>query len=658
MKNIFKSVICLGTGVLMATSCSDFLDQTSPSEMFPDVVYNNESFAEQTITSIYSGLTKDVTYGSRFPFNYSMNTDTELADAIAEDKVKEVGRRGACNYNPSVDWADLPKSWKEMYSMIEKANSAIEGIKGSSNQSAKMKQYLGEALTLRAMLYFDLVRNFGDVPMKMEPSKSDLSNVDLPKTDRDIIMDQLLLDLQEAAGYLPWASASRSTEHITKGFALGLAARIALFEGGYSIREAAKEGYVNLSEKREGQQGYSDAVYPTMRPGDAKRTELYTLAAKCLAQVINEGPHKLNPSYKDEWTKINERTLDYSYFENVFEIAHGLDYSGEMGYTAGVRLSTDGVFGKGNSSGAVKVPAPMFYKFDAQDLRRDVTCAPYELRNAEATQTLTNNPFNGIYVGKWDVRLMGDEWKLKNLAKSTKWGYGINWVMMRYSDILLMYAEAVNELSGPNGTADGCALTAKEALRQVRARAFASADQAAKVDAVVDAASGSKDAFFNAVVDERALEFVGEAVRKYDLVRWGLLIDKIVVMLDDYRLGILNDKYPAKLWYNEATGVDAWYLLDYSSIQWYEEPVGTAYAKSASWFGSVKKSDGSIDYTNANYSAIQFLCNGLIQYDKEATGATGFLGTAADRVVNRHLLPIGANTLNTNNGAFKNSYDY
>lgn len=648
MKNVIKN-ICLGAGLLTLASCSDFLDQTSPSEMFPETVYNNEPFTEQTVSAIYSGLTKDVVYGSRFPFNYSMNTDTEIADAIEEDKVKEVGRRGASNYNASVDWADLPKTWKEVYGMIEKANNTIAGINNSNiKDSKKMKQYLGEALTLRALLYFELIRTFGDVPMKMEPSKSDLSNIDLPKTDRDVIMDRLLADLQEAAELLPWAGSTLSTEHANKGFALGLAARIAMYEAGYSIRETAKEGYVNLSEKREGQLGFSDATYPTMRPGDAKRKELYELAAKCLATVINEGPHKLNPSYKDEWAWINELKADQTYYENMFEVAHGLDYSGEMGYTAGVRISqSDGsVFGKGNSSGAVKVPAPMFYKFDAGDIRRDVSCAPYELKNADCAQTFTSSPFNGIYVAKWDVRKMSDSWLTKNKAKSQKWGYGVNWVIMRYADILLMYAEVVNELVGPNGTAEGCALTAKEALTAVRDRAFDAADKDTKVTQYINTAAASKTSFFKAIVDERALEFVGEAIRKYDLVRWGLLIDKTVEMLDAYRLAIENEDYPKNLYYKEDAAAAAWYKIDYPTVCWYEVPANATEYKSASWFGEPDK-------TKKDYLAIDYLDNGLIKYNHE----TGFEGVA-DGVVNRHLLPIGSTTIQTNNGAFKNSYGY
>ncbi len=658
MNKSIKTIFCAGASLLTLASCSDFLDQTSPSEMFPDVVYNSEIFTEQTINLVYSGMTLDHTYGCRIPLNYAMNTDCELVDAVTDETTRSANERGLCNYMPSTSWNRLPQNWSNMYTMIENANLAITGIQGSEiKDNAKMRHLLGEALALRAMLYFDLVRNYGDVPLKLEPAKSDGSNLYTPKTDRDVIMDQIRTDLMEAADLLPWAGQEGyTTEHATKGFALGLAARVALAEAGYSIRESRKDGYVDLSEKREGQRGISDATYPTMRPGDAKRKELYEFAEKCLSQVIAEGPHRLNASYENEWYLQNQLRLDQTYYENIFEIAHGLNMSGEMGYTAGVRMNTQGNnFGYSNSSGKVKVPATHFYSFDKNDQRRDVSCAPYELRGAETMQTFTNQPFNGIYIAKWDPRKMGEQWLAMNKAVTRKTGYGINWVVMRYSDILLMYAEVVNELIGPDG-AGTCGKTAKDALAEVRARAFDASLKAEKVDNYVAAAAADKNTFFNAIVDERAWEFTGEAIRKYDLIRWGLLTDKIIDMFDQHRANIANHYYPEKLYYKEDATAPNWYKIDYSSVCWFREdiPSNTTDLKEATWFGSVfKDTDAEIqDPKNELYNSMSVICRGLIQYDPQ----TGYQGPA--EVANRHLIPIGSETIINSNGTLSNSYGF
>lgn len=662
MNNKIKAMIFVGVGLMAFSSCSDFLDQKSPSEMFPEVVFGSEQYTAQSVNLIYSGLTVDHTYGCRIPLNFATNTDCELVDAITDETTKQATERGLGNYMPSSSWNKLPQNWTKMYEMIENANLVIEGINSSPiKDNTKMRYYLGEALTLRAMVYFDLVRNYGDVPMKMEPSKSDGSNLNLPKTDRDVIMDQLIADLKQAADLLPWAGKDGyTTEHVTKGFALGLAARIALAEAGYSIRESRKDGYVDLSEKREGQLGYSDPTYPTMRPGDDKRHELYQTALDCLNKVIAEGPHKLNPSYDNEWTLQNELKLDETYYENLFEVAHGLQLSGEMGYTAGIRMASKSEhFGYTNSSGKVKIPATHFYSFDPMDTRRDVSCAPYELKDATSTQTFTNQAFNGIYVAKWDVRKMNDNWLSMNKSVSQKTGYGVNWVVMRYSDILLMYAEVVNELQGPDGSG-ACGKTAKQALAEVRKRAFSSSVQNEKVDAYINNVSGNKNDFFKAIVDERAWEFTGEAIRKYDLVRWGLLIDKTVEMLDKHRANIANDVYPKKLYYKEDATAPAWYKVDYSSVCWYNTPSdeGNPEWKSATWYGNIKGTDGTLSDPKLDdlyNNPLNYVSRGLVNYNAES----GFQGPSTEcPVINRHLIPIGSTVIDDAKGVLKNSYGF
>ena len=112
---------------------------------------------------------------------------------------------------------------------------------------------------------------------------------------------------------------------------------------------------------------------------------------------------------------------------------------------------------------------------------------------------------------------------------STAKGTGINWPMMRYSDILLMLAEAENELNGPTEIA-------QNALRRVRQRAFSSTYWPTKVDAYIQSVSASKQSFFNAIVDERGWEFGGEMIRKYELIRWNLYAPKMKQMVDDLKL--------------------------------------------------------------------------------------------------------------------------
>ena len=304
MKSIIKYIIG-GMGLLSITSCSDFLDQSSPSEIKGDMVFNSLTFTEQSLNKVYAGLTLDHTYGARIPLNFGFNTDIELVDADVNKPASftESSERALGNYNGesiSGSWSKLDDNWKNCFAIIEDANLVVEGIRSSelfqegNPARNKMANFLGEALTIRAMVYFDLVKNYGDLPMKFETTKVDGSNLYVTKSDRDDIMEQLLSDLEEAANYLPWAGESGyTTEHATAGFAHGLFARIALAKAGYSIRESSKPGYETLAG--------SDGTYPTQRPGEAERKLLYERALKHLTAVIGSGVHKLNPSYADQW---------------------------------------------------------------------------------------------------------------------------------------------------------------------------------------------------------------------------------------------------------------------------------------------------------------------------------------------------------------------
>lgn len=633
MKNIIKSFI-IGVGVLSILSCSDFLDQTSPSEMTGGTIFNSTAYTVQALNKVYADLTLDHTYGARIPLNFSTNSDIELIDGLGENNSIANNERGACNYNPTSGWTKLNDNWTACFAIIENANIVVEGVESSTliaegNSSRnKMLMYKGEALAIRAMVYYDLIKNYGDIPMKFETTKTDGSNIYLPKTDRDVIMERLIADLEEAITVLPWAGQSGyTTERMTKGFAHGLLARIALSYAGYSIRESSKSasGYETLAN--------SDATYPTQRPGAEKRTELYKLALAHLDAVIANGAHRLNPSIANEWYLVNQCTLDQTYRENLYEVAHGLNYSGEMGYTIGVRLNgITTTYGYGNSSGKVKLTAPFLWSFNHDDLRRDLTCATYEIKpdgSSVPVETMQSNAPFAIYVAKWDPRKMSEEWRSASKAATGKIGYGINWIVMRYSDVLLMYAEVLNDLSGADVAGPTCGLTARDALLQVRSRSFESSQQAEVQSYVNSLVSG--DTFFNAIVDERAWEFAGEAVRKYDLIRWGLLSSKIEEAKTAYTE--LIQKAPATLYYKMKAGDSN--AIDMSSICWYEVPANISEYKSVTGWGGENLTTG----TNIGY--LPYISWGLNR-----------------TVKNRHLLPLGATTVSDSNGTLQNSYGF
>ena len=641
MKKII-SAACIAMGVISMSSCSDFLDQKSPSELETTDVYNSTYYTELRVNKIYGGLTQDRTYSQDLAIVWNLNSDIELVDGLGDDATNTTSERGNMNYNASPAWSKISGVWDAIYGVIEDANDVVAGVRnsnlltnGSTSEQQAMKRYLGEALTLRAMCYLDLVRFFGDVPFKTEPSKSDLSNAYLSKTDRDEILDQLLVDLEEAVEMLPWADevGGYTTERITKGYAHGLLAQIAMTRAGYAIREKAKEGYETAS--------YSDATYPTQRPAADVRTDLYARALKHLSAIINNGTHQLNPSFENQWYLINQLQLDKTYHENLFEIPMGRNVTGELGYIVGVRMN--GVtteYGYGNSSGKLKLTAPLLYSYDKNDLRRDITIAAFEIKQDGKNtieSMLGNAPF-GLYCAKWDCRKMSNEWLQENLKATAKHMTGVNPVKMRYSQVLLYYAECLNELAGPEGSYQGDAgITALQALALVHNRAFSEASIA---NNYMNNVPRTKEGFFEALVQENAWEFAGEGYRKWDLIRWNLLVDRINAFKQTYLNDLQSGKYPDKLYFNYSDAEQT--KIDMNSVTWYSLPSNPDdYAGSVDGFGKSAVGTGKDKQVDTNLPTI----------------SSGLVGEGVV-VKNRYLMPIASTTISASNGKLHNSYGY
>jgi starch-binding outer membrane protein, SusD/RagB family len=353
-----------------------------------------------------------------------------------------------------------------------------------------MRKLYGEALTLRAQFYYEAIRNWGDLPAHFVPA-ADLPDTYLPKTDRDTIYDHLLDDLAMAAEFVPWRSqAGAPSTRITKGVVKGLRARIALARGGYSLRRDTRK-----NERR------------------ADYKKYYQIALDETKAIIDSREHGLNPVYENIFKTLHSGNRQDPSNELMFEVgAYGGNAStdSKLGYYNGLRVNTSAKFG-GGGGGIVALPT-YFYEFAPEDVRRDVTINIYEIdANSRKVLVAANNFSDGKFRRPW-TNITGTS---QNLA--------INWPILRYADVLLMYAEADNEINGAPSAA------AIEAFEQVRKRAFTGNPD--KMGATPTDYTG----FFNAIVQERLLEFGGEGIRKYDLIRWNLLGTKINETRDKLR---------------------------------------------------------------------------------------------------------------------------
>ena len=229
-----------------------------------------------------------------------------------------------------------------------------------------------------------------------------------------------------------------------------------------------------------------------------------------------DNPHSLDPRFQNIWESVCSGRQN-SANENLYEIAFGMGNNGDIGSLMGYEVQGNSKYGtRGFGGSYVTSTAYYFYSFDREDERRDVTLTwlRYTSDNKEAVNT---NPHD-VKLGKWRIYWMSDAFLAMQRTATGRIATGVNWILMRYSDVYLMYAEALSQLENPDAVHEAAGISARQALERVRERAFGAGSP--KIYAY--------DAnFLDAIIHERAWEFGGESIRKQDLVRWGLLYEKI-----------------------------------------------------------------------------------------------------------------------------------
>lgn len=491
MKNYIKlSIFSMALAAGM-TSCD--LEAPTQSTLDGSSVYSVYSLAEAEVMSIHVSFGETNSYRGRFLPYYGLNTDVEVPSGTAPSFAsKNDDKQNLLNYDTSESNGQMNtdnNAYAKFYEGIERANLAIEGLRqyGDVANNKNMAQLLGEALTLRAVIYADLTKAWGDVPARFTPNSND--NIYMPRCNRDSIYKVLLADLKEAEDYCYWPnqnSVTKTTERVSKSFVKALRARIALYAGGYGLRG----------------DGYRLSKDPELAP-----EKMYQIAKDECEDIINAGYNKLG-SFKDNFTKLCQDNVTAG-GESIWEIPFS-DGRGRVLYTWGVKHASKDQYTQQNQGG-VNGPAPyLYYDFDADDARRDITCVPYqwskELVNGKSHQELRK-------ISQWCFGKLRYEW-MKRIVTSTN-DDGVNFQYMRLADVYLMAAEAENQLGNTS--------TAWNYMEPVLARVL----PAAKVNALKAKYCASKDAFQQGIIEQRGFEFAGEQIRKADLVRWGIIDTKM-----------------------------------------------------------------------------------------------------------------------------------
>lgn len=560
MKRLYRKLVLLIFLLGTLVSCENYLEVTPVSSFGPDYVFSNVTNATQALTGVYAALGGDNGYGIRLSMYYTLDDDLMMGQG--GNPFPDNERRDIAHYNVQPSNTQLRLPFNQLYLGIERANICIQEIprmamynNGSDSEKRELRRLYGEALALRAQFYFELVRNWGDLPAQFEPSSTQ-ADLFLERTDRDVIYDQIIEDLGVAADLVPWGIPGGNNERLTQGAIRALRARIALFRGGYSLRMDRQ-----------------------MRRG-SDHLRFYQIAKQETEQIIQSGAHGLNPNFESVFKEALLARRKDPYGEILWELAMtgGSSQFGDskLGYYNGPRWNN-----LGNS--ALTFLPTFFYAFDENDSRRDVSAAPY---NINQDGTLVARTLQTMVDGKFRR-----DWIQPSTFGSNAQYFNVNWPMIRYSDVLLMFAEADNELN------NGPSPAAIAAFEEVRLRGFAGNRS------LIGTTPTDYQGFFEAVVDERAFELVGEGIRKYDLIRWNLLGKKLEETKEKLaRLANREGEYaniPSTMYYEPGQPQINW-LNSLYQPQPGQAPAGSA---SVSWAGN------GINTTILTFYAVAFTPN-------------------------------------------------
>jgi hypothetical protein len=508
MKKQTKLFIALFTGMLVLTACSDFLNEEPISTWGLDTFYTSPLEADIALSGIYSVLASDNIYGSGLSMAMESGTD----EGYYNRRWDEGWSVGLYRHTPSDKF--VKNLWTDLYKAINLCNMFIEKLDSDAFDDTEYEQYIAEAKFLRAHAYSILVNWYEEVPMVLtytvDQKSNDIAPSSLPALYKQIIGDftyatEHLLETIDA-NYIP-GRANKMAAH-------GLLARVYLKMAGYPLKDTSK----------------------------------YTDAKEQCDIIIQSGNHSISPSIMDptdpnvaltdEYRKhfMHYITNRYDLNESLFEISFrdlresGITASGRIGGLNGLSFSFGGLDdGYPNAYAYVNASPLLLDSYDAngENIRKAWNLPGMAYTSSGNAVRVSNTLATQYCPGKYRRWEPAD---YDDLDKTPEPGVfepyilleanpvpnrnftTVNMPVLRYADILLMYAEADNAINGPTAISKGY-------FNQVRARAG--------LDPINDILVNTNEKFFEQITEERFREFCFEGLRKMDLIRWEMLGERL-----------------------------------------------------------------------------------------------------------------------------------
>lgn len=512
MKN-FKYYLYTLVCAIAVSSCS--LDETSYTEIEKKNYMKNAKEAENVLLGVYRNMVKDGIYGFHLSMYFTIPSDIAKVQGNSTDGLRLIPSNA---YTSSQ--TEIATTWANLYSAIYDANNFIETLQQRIGDYDEKNYkpaaiYMAEARCLRALYYFELVRWFGHVALITNTAQSHQHPSTFTQADPVDVYKYIEADLKYAIENLPYAIDDNirkdNSFRFSKGAALGLLSKVYATWAGYPVHDTSK---------------WEDA-------------------AKTAKILVESGKHHLLKDYEQLWKNTcngiwdeEESLIEVSFYAPTVTGVAANDPCGRIGKWNGVQAS--GIRSVRNAGNWRVIPTFLRdWKEREKDKRWGLSFADYKYGKA------TDTGENGVKIvinnsGNIEDAILDDakdglkksyidnvcprKWDTEEYVNSANYLIdanlsNINWYILRYADVLLLYAEALNEWK------QGPTEEAYRAINMVRRRGFGLPVEA---DNKISDLSGLtyKD-FQTAVRNERAYELAFEGHRRQDLVRWGIYYESI-----------------------------------------------------------------------------------------------------------------------------------
>ncbi|RZK76201.1 MAG: RagB/SusD family nutrient uptake outer membrane protein [Pedobacter sp.] len=423
--------------VLAISSCKKFLDTKPTDFLNPDNYYQTEAQLEYARAGVYH----DLEFFGRNGL-WAMNWQGE--ESYMNMAVRLVTGPWNYFYTPTDQY--ITELWQRMFRGIERANVLLENVdKNKSISQQKRDAIRGEALFLRGFYYFTLAQNYGGVPLKTKATVS-IVDVDIPRATLKEVYQQIIADMEAAEQLVPDITVVGYSGGISKSAARGMLARVNLHMAGEPLNDKSR----------------------------------YVEASKWAKKVMDDAlaGHELNPNYAQVFINVAQDKYDIK--ESIWEVEFTGNRTDAFRETGWVGMSVGPVSANtatGRTDSRLSITSTFYDSYTAGDNRKwwNIAHFAYSATGVSGTKTMSALPAN--QNAKNLLRPAKYRREYETLLPKTNTETPQNMTMLRFSDVLLMYAEAENEIHGVPTP------EAIEAVNLVRRRAWSTGIKAITITA-------------------------------------------------------------------------------------------------------------------------------------------------------------------------------